>query len=659
MVYKLLLIIYLSIFVNSGVLVQNNAQKVLTQNDFNVNLPKGFYHILADTTHKLTLNDVINKKQDWDKADADLMKNNVANPKATYWMRINASSSTEIDPNIFIEFVDSHIDELSFYIKGKEGYKEIKTGSKELFSSKPLFYKNYLFDVGKLSKNGTETFYVKIKSSNRTTNAFKFHDPNSLVRLIVFEYIGFGIFYGIILIVLIYNISFLIFTRQLTYLYYILYLLGCLLLFTTEDGLGFQFLWPHMPVLNQFFFNYAPIFVLISFYAYAKRFLDFQKHYPTINSIIFTSILLYVIYFITCELVLKIKASYWAYIIPYGIIYYGALIVYKRGNKIAVYFIIAHFFIAFGLIFLALRKSGIDFLIGALTVYSINIGFIIEIILLTYATGEKIRLYEIKKIKAQNRLVKELQKKEKIQKKLVAQLKENEELKDKINKELETEVEKRAFKIIAQNKIIAEKNEELQEANARLSHQALEILEINKLLDHDNQILKHDFEEVSRARILLKQVSYEEFRLAYPDKLACDQFLDNVKWKNGYKCQKCGYTKYCQGKTLLSRRCTKCRYEESPTANTIFNKLKFPIEKAFYMVFVVYQHDGHFSSQEMSNLLGIRQSTCWSFMQKINLAILRAKKSKSYYENAGWEIIVLDFDTQQSQKPANNILTSP
>ena len=40
-------------------------------------------------------------------------------------------------------------------------------------------------------------------------------------------------------------------------------------------------------------------------------------------------------------------------------------------------------------------------------------------------------------------------------------------------------------------------------------------------------------------------------------------FLSEQKWKNGFRCRKCNHTNYCEGKTPYSRRCTRCKAEES------------------------------------------------------------------------------------------------
>ena len=72
-----------------------------------------------------------------------------------------------------------------------------------------------------------------------------------------------------------------------------------------------------------------------------------------------------------------------------------------------------------------------------------------------------------------------------------------------------------------------------------------------------------------------------EFHRRFQSDLDCFEYLAELKWENGYICKKCACDKYCKGKKPFSRRCIKCGYDESPTANTAFDKCKFSLLVAF------------------------------------------------------------------------------
>jgi hypothetical protein len=101
----------------------------------------------------------------------------------------------------------------------------------------------------------------------------------------------------------------------------------------------------------------------------------------------------------------------------------------------------------------------------------------------------------------------------------------------------------------------------------------------------------------------------------------CYEFLADLKWSNGFKCRKCGNSNSCSGKAPYSRRCTKCKTEESASAGTIFHNCKFPVSKAFYIAYHVCKGKQDLSSYEFARRLSLRQMTCWNFKTKIRHAI--------------------------------------
>jgi hypothetical protein len=118
-----------------------------------------------------------------------------------------------------------------------------------------------------------------------------------------------------------------------------------------------------------------------------------------------------------------------------------------------------------------------------------------------------------------------------------------------------------------------------------------------------------------------------EFENRFKSEDDCYRYLAAIKWKDGFVCKKCGHTHYFEvknGKAVPhSRQCTHCRHTESPTAGTLFHRMKFSILKAFYIIYMVSTNKKGATSTEMSRKLGLRQKTCWFFKQKV----MRAMKS--------------------------------
>jgi transposase-like protein len=112
-----------------------------------------------------------------------------------------------------------------------------------------------------------------------------------------------------------------------------------------------------------------------------------------------------------------------------------------------------------------------------------------------------------------------------------------------------------------------------------------------------------------------------EFTKRFQTDADCISYLMEIKWKDAMKCIKCNSEEFWKGKCSNNIRCKKCGYEESPTAGTLFHKIKFPLLKAFHICYRVSVSKKGMSSWGLSRELGLRQMTCWAFKRKIQEAM--------------------------------------
>ena len=123
-----------------------------------------------------------------------------------------------------------------------------------------------------------------------------------------------------------------------------------------------------------------------------------------------------------------------------------------------------------------------------------------------------------------------------------------------------------------------------------------------------------------------KGVNSIKFYNSFSTNEDCYRYIADIKWNNTeFLCKKCGGTNYCDGVKPFSRRCTKCKYDESPTAGTMFDKCKFPLQLAFHIAFKISTKKKGMSSLELSREFELRQKTCWEFKLKIQQAMQSSK----------------------------------
>jgi len=215
-------------------------------------------------------------------------------------------------------------------------------------------------------------------------------------------------------------------------------------------------------------------------------------------------------------------------------------------------------------------------------------------------------------------------------------------------------------KLTERNKELRQKSKELLQKTILLEKQTLELL-------HKNTVLQQQEEQILRLNVLLEIDHFptivtafkypvklidddlEHFAKQFAEKESCYKFLADVKWQAGYHCKKCNNTNYCNGKNPFNRRCTKCTYEESVLCQTIFENNRIPIQKAFYLLYLIYCYKGNISSHQLSEKLGIRQSTCWTYASKIKKIMEERKKELKWLDKNGWSKLVLTSNVALKQ----------
>lgn len=118
-------------------------------------------------------------------------------------------------------------------------------------------------------------------------------------------------------------------------------------------------------------------------------------------------------------------------------------------------------------------------------------------------------------------------------------------------------------------------------------------------------------------QITTTTLAFHEFKQVFPDEETCLKYLLETKWKDGFKCPRCGNHKFCQGRTAFHYQCTRCKYQDSPTSHTIFHRVRFPLHKAFYIIFFMLKRHKRVTSTELSQKIELRQKTCWVFQEKV------------------------------------------
>lgn len=470
-----------------------------------------------------------------------------------------------------------------------------------------------------MKKDTVMYYYFKVQSHSFADIRIAFRSTNRFIFYALNEYFLFGIFYGMILIITLYNFLTFIAIREKKFIYYIFYILSVALYAMSLDGIGFQYLWPSNPAFNEYATGISLYSVILWALVFTRRFLSTQTRAPQIDKLFMCMIILRTAFFAYALFFQPTLFSQRVIeILPLSLIFYTAIYVWTKGYRPARFFVIAYGILFFGFFMRGLVYFNV-FPFTILSHYSLHLSFVFEMLFLTLALGDRIRILKSNRDRALRRIIR--------------QQEVNMQLKEKVNRELEEKVKERTVEL-------GDKNFTLEQSNNKLIRQAKEINQINSILDLDNWKLKNRVKEVLEERLLEKTMDYDEFKTLYPDTLACYRFIEELKGRNPFCCHKCSNTKFFNGIGKFARRCTRCGYNESITAFTIFHGIKFPIEKAFYIAYLSVSGKRDSTLDSLSKQLEVGLNTVWAFRTKVQVKAKELEKSGKRPTSSKWEDIV-------------------
>lgn len=185
-----------------------------------------------------------------------------------------------------------------------------------------------------------------------------------------------------------------------------------------------------------------------------------------------------------------------------------------------------------------------------------------------------------------------------------------------------------------------ELEEKVEERTIQLQENIKVIDELNNILKINNITLSQNLAHLEQVRILNKELSFDEFKSQFPDKETCLQLLVNIKWNGKFLCNLCGNTEYFQIKKTdpYLRKCTQCNKIHSATTNTIFHNIKFPLEKAFYILFLTTSSK-KYTVESISEMISLRPGTVTNFKKKVEETMELKKFVKD--KNMTWQDLII------------------
>lgn len=469
-------------------------------------------------------------------------------------------------------------------------------GSTEPLETRRFYYRDPIIELP--YREGVTEYYVRVYAKYYHGFDIAIRQLNEVYNYSLREYFSLGVFYGVLCLIFLYNLFLFFQLREKLFLSYGIYVFMAILSSASTDLTGYWNFWYNHPELNKLFVDQSKWMLSLTFVIYGLTFLNLKTFSRKWFWLVVCTSTVYVVYnFGTINLLFPTRVTAFIAVLAVHlcVFWLAAFKTWKSGVKSAGFFVIGLSvmmlaFIGYYLRFWELIPVNVP------TSFILHYGIFAEVLILTYAMSYRMRVNKEDKIEA-------LSLKAASDKELIEQFRLNNELKEKVNLELESKVKVRT--------------KELEEANALLQEQKDKIFEMNDELSRMTQQLYKDKKEHQRARVWKKNLSLDEFKEIFPSKVECYHFIKSLKDENAFSCAKCGNDTYSSGTGLLSKRCTKCGYNESITAGTIFKGVKTPLENNFYMLYILIESGLALNATQVSEQSGLGVKSAWNFKKQM------------------------------------------
>ena len=362
--------------------------------------------ILEDKEENLVLQDFLEKD-----FNDRFIRSNDEEPKmgystSTFWVRFQVENPDAMPKDMYLEIAYQHLDDIELYTPDKNNkYHMHKAGFQYNFENRQIQHRNFIF---KLNINrGLNTYYVKIKSSSLVKFPIILQTPEYFAEAIIIEYLLLGLYYGILIVMVLYNLFVFFSVRDISYLYYILYIVSFIFFTLSLTGVGFQYIWPHSlwwAKISTPLFIFMGIFLIGQF---IRTFLDLKKLAPIAEVMV---VLMMIWSFAGMIITVKMDYSFVTRlsaittvtaVFNYFIV--GIISAFK-GNRTAKFYLLAWTLYLTGCSLLGLQYAGY-LPSNFITQYSVQIGSAAEVILLSFALGDRINILQEEKEAAQIRTI--------------------------------------------------------------------------------------------------------------------------------------------------------------------------------------------------------------------------------------------------------------
>ncbi|MCB1175543.1 MAG: histidine kinase [Leptospiraceae bacterium] len=314
--------------------------------------------------------------------------------ESAIWLRFRIQNDDLYkDWLLLLDFL--HIDKADLYCVDRSGnWTVTKSGDSVSIPDRAIKDRNIVYKIE--GRQQCSVYYMRFEMQGTMSLPLEVISMNSYLKHVAEQNLFLGVYVGILLCLLLYNLFIFFFLKDSSYLLYIIYLFFLILAMTINYGLGLEYLWPRSLEFHEKSLNYTVPWLLIFLIAFTRNVLNLKGDLPLADILLKVIQVIQFLVFLSVfpnSIANGLLLTWFSLIIVFMALYIIALVSFFKGNTLARYYLLAWTLFFIGTIIIILRNFAL-IPVSFISEYSIAIGSAAEHILLSLVLAKRVQDYK-------------------------------------------------------------------------------------------------------------------------------------------------------------------------------------------------------------------------------------------------------------------------
>ncbi|MDX1694864.1 MAG: 7TM diverse intracellular signaling domain-containing protein, partial [Ketobacteraceae bacterium] len=320
-----------------------------------------------------------------------------------FWIHFHLANPSENAVERYLSINYPLLDDVDIYrVTDNQVKQQWHLGDTQPFGERVILNRNFVVPVTFEPESSTH-IYIRVDTTSSMQLPIELTEPRHFHQTEFREAVLQFLFYGGLLVMVIYNLFLFLSIKNISYLFYVFYITNIIFLYLAVQGYGFQLLWPDQPWFNsKNIITLASSAVVVSI-VFSISFLQTRRYTPRTHQYLLGLLA------VTCGfLVANLFLPYSTMIKPTLLLNSFAaasllvisIIVWRSGNRSARYYTIAWATLIAGIVMINLNKLGV-LPRNLITEHAMQLGVLLEALLLSFALADRINRERREKFEAQ------------------------------------------------------------------------------------------------------------------------------------------------------------------------------------------------------------------------------------------------------------------